>query len=312
MNQIYLAPMEGLADYTLRQILSETSPFDMLVSEFVRVVDLVHPARVFRRNCPELMNGSRTESGTPVRIQLLGNNPKIMALNAKKAIELGSSGIDLNFGCPSKTVNKSCGGAVLLKTPEVMYEVAAAVRDAIAPEHRVTAKMRLGFDDDSNAEVIAQHLDRAGVDTITVHARTKKQGYKPPVYWQRINDVRQAVRCNVVANGDIWTPEDYDHCRTISGCSDVMIGRGAVRNPLLVAQIRNRGLAPLSSQALLALLEQMIDKLLSGDMPERYIAGRIKQWLTHMVQHQSELQPLYDQIKVLRTYQDIVPLIHQP
>lgn len=309
MSMIYLAPMEGLADYTLRQILSETSQFDMLVSEFVRVVDLVHPARVFRRNSPELLNQSFTENGTPVRIQLLGNNPEIMARNAKKAIALGSHGVDLNFGCPSKTVNKSCGGAVLLKTPEVMYEVAATVRDRVAPEHKVTAKMRLGFDDDSNAEVIAQHLDRAGVNTITVHARTKKQGYKPPVYWQRINDIRNAVSCNVVANGDIWTPEDYDNCRRISGCEDVMIGRGAVRNPLLVAQIRDRSLKSLTDSELLTLLNRMIEQLLGNDMPKRYIAGRIKQWLTHMVQHQDTLIPLYEQIKPLRDYQDIRQLI---
>ncbi|WP_158584018.1 tRNA dihydrouridine synthase [Salinibius halmophilus] len=306
---IYLAPMEGLADYTLRQILSETSQFDMLVSEFVRVVDLVLPAKVFRRNCPELFNQARTENGTPVRIQLLGNHPEIMARNAKKAISLGSQGIDLNFGCPSKTVNKSCGGAVLLKTPEVMYEVAARVRDTVDPQHKVTAKMRLGFDDDQNAEVIAQHLDRAGVDTITVHARTKTQGYKPPVYWQRINDVRKSVNCNVVANGDIWTPEDYDNCRQLSGCSDVMIGRGAVRNPLLVNQIRDRSTSNLSNEQLLALLQKMIDRLLANQMPERYIAGRIKQWLSHMVQHQSTLEPLYSQIKPLRHYQDIQRLI---
>lgn len=309
MSQIYLAPMEGLADYTLRQILSGTSQFDMLVSEFVRVVDLVHPARVFRRNSPELLNGAYTENGTPVRIQLLGNHPEVMARNAQKAIALGSHGVDLNFGCPSKTVNKSRGGAVLLKTPEVMYEVAARVRDCVAPEHKVTAKMRLGFDDDSNAEVIAQHLDRAGVDTITVHARTKTQGYKPPVYWQRIHDIKKVVRCNVVANGDIWTPEDYDNCRRISGCDDVMIGRGVVRNPLLVAQIRNRELTNLTDQALLDLLNQMIERLLSGDIPHRYIAGRIKQWLTHMVQHQSTLMPLYEQVKPLRDYHQIRQLI---
>jgi tRNA-dihydrouridine synthase C len=147
--RIVLAPMEGLADVHLRRLLTAQGGFDWVVSEFVRVVDSIYPDRVFYNTCPELQNGGRTSCGTPVRVQLLGNDLEAMAENAKRAISLGSHGIDINFGCPSKTVNRRQGGAVLLKDPDNLYRVVKAVRDALPASVVVSAKMRLGFDDTS-------------------------------------------------------------------------------------------------------------------------------------------------------------------
>lgn len=124
--QVILGPMEGVLDHLMRELLTEINDYDFCVTEFVRVVDQLLPPHVFHRICPELLNNSKTKSGTPIRLQLLGQEPNWMAENAARAIELGSDGIDLNFGCPAKAVNKSRGGAALLKEPELIYQVVKA------------------------------------------------------------------------------------------------------------------------------------------------------------------------------------------
>ena len=157
--KIVLAPMEGVVDHLMREMLTQIGGYDLCITEFVRVVDQKLPARVFTRLCPELLQGGKTRAGTPVRVQLLGQEPHWLAENAARAVELGSPGVDLNFGCPAKAVNKSRGGAVLLKETETLYRIVKAVRDAVPAQFPVSAKIRLGYDDTSlaldNAKAIA-------------------------------------------------------------------------------------------------------------------------------------------------------------
>eukprot|EP00764_Aduncisulcus_paluster_P005168 gnl/Carplike_NY0171/18647_a29223_74.p1 GENE.gnl/Carplike_NY0171/18647_a29223_74~~gnl/Carplike_NY0171/18647_a29223_74.p1 ORF type:complete len:185 (+),score=10.99 gnl/Carplike_NY0171/18647_a29223_74:88-642(+) len=178
--------MEGVVDYTMRDLLTQVGGIDQCVTEFVRVSDRVLPAKVFRRLCPELLNGGKTPAGVPVILQLLGSDPTVLAGNARKAAKLGALGIDLNFGCPAKTVNKSKGGAVLLDTPELIHEIVKAVRIAVPEGTPVTAKMRLGNKDKSLAFDNAQAIAEAKADGLTVHARTKLEGYRPPAHWEWI------------------------------------------------------------------------------------------------------------------------------
>lgn len=159
-------------------------------------------------------------------LQLLGSDPKQMGLHGARAVELGATQVDINFGCPAKTVNKHKGGCVLMREPELMYEIAAAVRRAVPDAIPVTAKMRLGYDDRSMGVACGQALEAAGAAEIVIHARSKVDGYKPPAYWEEISKVRNAVATPVIANGEIWTVDDYWRCREVSGCDDVMIGRG--------------------------------------------------------------------------------------
>ena len=112
---IYLAPMEGTLDSAMRAVLCPVGGYNMAFTEFVRITNHLLSDEVFFRYCPELKCNVHTADGTPVAIQLLGDNPTIMAENAFKAVELGATHIDVNFGCPSKTVNNSGGGAELLK-----------------------------------------------------------------------------------------------------------------------------------------------------------------------------------------------------
>ncbi|MFG1497098.1 tRNA-dihydrouridine synthase [Saccharospirillum sp. HFRX-1] len=295
--RLILAPMEGLADHFLRRLITAQGGFDWVVSEFVRVVDRPLPDSVFHRVCPELLNNGQTASGTPVRVQLLGNHLDAMAANAQKAIELGSFGIDLNFGCPSKTVNRSQGGAILLREPETLHRVVQAVRQALPAEVVVSAKMRLGYDDASLMVENAQAIESAGATELTVHARTKAQGYAPPAHWDQLAKLAEHIRLPLIANGDIWTPEDYRRCVSIVGTGDVMLGRGAIRNPDLAARIRNTAATDKTSWSHLAPLITQFWGEVRQVMPERYCAGRLKQWLNHLRQVHPEAEQLWQGVR---------------
>lgn len=180
--RLILAPMEGVMDHTMRDLLTRVGGYERCVTEFVRVVDRQLPTRVFYRACPELHTGGKTPAGTPVYVQLLGGDPVYMALNAQVLERLGAPGIDINFGCPSKTVNNSDGGSVLLREPQRVHDIVQAVRAAVSPQIPVTAKIRLGFKDSSLFKDIALGVEAAGATELCIHARTKQHGYLPPTY----------------------------------------------------------------------------------------------------------------------------------
>jgi len=128
---LLLAPMEGLLDHLLRDTLTRAGGVDRCVSEFIRVTGTLLPERAFLRVVPELANGGRTAAGVPVRAQLLGSDPVCLAENAARLAGLGPAGIDLNFGCPAKVVNRHGGGAALLQDPELLMRIVGAVRRAV-------------------------------------------------------------------------------------------------------------------------------------------------------------------------------------
>jgi tRNA-dihydrouridine synthase C len=300
-NKLLLAPMEGLLDCVLRDILTRVGGVDSCVSEFIRVTGTLLPKRAFIRVMPELLNGGKTLSGTPVMGQLLGSDPHCLAENAAQLADLGAVGIDLNFGCPAKVVNRHGGGAMLLENPELLEKIVSAVRRAVPLQTPVCAKMRLGFNDDSRAEECAQALEQGGASQIVVHGRTRAQGYKPPAYWERIGDVRSAVKIPVIANGEIWTLEDAIRCRALSGCPDLMLGRGIVSNPNLAWAIkRHDGLTvPLVNwQSIAPLLEQFW-KLVIPRVAPRHRAGRLKQWLNMLRRSYPEAQTMYDHLRIV-------------
>ncbi len=119
--KLFLAPMEGVTDFVMRDLLTRLGGIDQCVTEFLRVTDTLYPEKVFFENCPELKMGSRTRAGTSVFVQLLGGKADPLAQNALRAVELGALGIDLNFGCPAKTVNRHDGGASLLKSSNRIF-----------------------------------------------------------------------------------------------------------------------------------------------------------------------------------------------
>lgn len=307
--QVMLAPMEGVVDHLMREMLTEIGGFDLCVTEFVRVVDQKLPAKTFYRMCPELHNGGKTRSGVPVRVQLLGQHPQWLAENALVAVELGSPGVDLNFGCPAKTVNKSKGGAVLLKETETLYNIVKTVRDAVPVQFPVTAKIRLGFEDKSLALDNARAIDEAGASSLVVHARTKTEGYRPPAYWDWVARIKQQVSLPVIANGEVWSAEDAQRCRLESACDDIMIGRGALALPNL-AQCIKQGLAPMSWPELASLLIKYSGYEIYGDKG-RYYPNRIKQWCGYLKRQYPQAELLFNDIRRLTKADDIVAVLNR-
>lgn len=307
--KIVLAPMEGVVDHLMRDMLTRIGGFDLCITEFIRVVDQKLPKRVFTRLCPELLNGGKTPAGTPVRVQLLGQEPNWLAENAVRAVELGSPGVDLNFGCPAKTVNKSRGGAVLLKETEQLYRIVKAVRDAVPASFPVSAKIRLGYDDTSLTLDNAAAIANAGASLLTVHARTKSDGYRPPAYWPWIAKIKQHVSIPLIANGEIWSAADAALCREQSQCNDIMLGRGALALPNL-AQTISTGAAVMPWPKVLQLLMHYSEFEISGDKGQ-YYANRIKQWFSYLKLQYPEANALFSQLRVLRKSADILATLQQ-
>lgn len=300
--------MEGLLDFVLRDILTRVGGVEKCVSEFIRVTNTLLPEKALLRTVPELAAGARTLAGVPVWPQLLGSDAVCLADNAARLAEMGAPGVDLNFGCPAKVVNRHGGGATLLREPEVLLGIVAAVRAAVPAHLPVTAKMRLGYDDDSLAVDCAHALEAGGAAEIVVHARTKAQGYRPPAYWGRVADVRAAVRVPVVVNGEIWSVEDAQAAVAQSGCNTLMLGRGIVARPALARSILHAmgsvegSIAQPGSDwswADMGPLMHAFWQVASTRLEQKQQAGRVKQWLNLLRRHYPQAQTAFDEMRTL-------------
>lgn len=346
MIKLYLAPMEGVTDFVMRDLLTSqfsrtdqpqgkpskkdlqttqsmdlsTAQFaqsaqsiDQCTTEFLRVTSRLHPFSVFYKNCPELLTNSRTLAGTPVFVQLLGGQAGPMAENAVRAAELGALGIDLNFGCPAKTVNRHDGGASLLKSPERIFNIVSEVRKSVPSHIPVTVKMRLGFEDTSLCSDNALAAQDGGGQRLTVHCRTKTQGYRPPAQWEWIPQLQEQLNIPVVANGDIASLEDFKKCQQITGVHEYMIGRGALSQPQIFQQIKI-----FSSTASPALQESTSTLRTWNELKpllpvffrasEKYInihfaTSRTKQWMKMLCVKNPEALDVFNQIKALKTHE---------
>lgn len=326
--RLLLAPMEGLLDFVLRDVLTRVPGVDRCVSEFIRISGTLLPERVFLRYMPELAYGSRTPSGVPVRAQLLGSDPVCVSENAARLAALGPEGIDLNFGCPARTVNRHGGGASMLREPESIAALVRAVRRAVPAHLPVSAKMRLGYDDTGLMRECAQAMAESGACEIVVHARTKADGYRPPAYWHLIAYIREAIPgVPVVANGEIWTVADALRCQRESGCTDLMLGRGMVAHPGLALALRQTwactamapglpqplpaaGLEPLPWAQLLPHMRHFWH-LVCRDLTAPQRPGRLKQWLNLLRRHYPQAQTAYEAVRILTRESDITCWLEQ-
>lgn len=315
---IVLAPMDGVTDALMRRILTRRMDFSYSVTEFIRVSQAVIPAHVFKKDVPELNQASCTDSGTPVGVQLLGGDPERLAHSARVAVQVGAKVIDLNFGCPAPTVNRHDGGATLLRFPERIEAIVRCVRSAIPQSIPVSAKLRLGWDDPS---AIFENVERAvkgGAAWITIHGRTKMQGYTPPAYWRPIGEVRRALDVPVVANGEIWSLDDLKRCQDQTGCVHFMLGRGALADPNLVnaaARCLGIGSADRGSNSLagdiqwLSLIEELISESRLANESDRRTLSRVKQWLNYA--HHRGAISWFDSVKRAQDTEELRSLIHR-
>jgi len=308
--RIVLAPLEGVMDHSVRDLLTNLGGYDLCVTEFLRVSNhQLLPPRTFYQLAPELENKGLTPCGVPTRIQLLGSQPDTLAMNAQRAIELGSHGVDLNLGCPAKTVNKSKGGATLLKEPELISEAVTAMRGAVPLDKILSVKIRLGWDDPNCVHEIVDAIVQAGADEITIHARTKEDGYKAEaIKWHYIAEVKQKMleqgkSFSIIANGEIWNKEDAIACRKVSGCDDIMIGRGALATPNLAAIVADISEKMSWLDVVVMILDYRKVQVI-GSKGHHY-SSRVKQWLTQMRQSYPEANELFTPIRKIKQSDDM-------
>lgn len=221
-NRVALAPMSGVTDLPFRQLASEFGA-GFVVTEMVASRELVG-------NTAESWSRLRNAGIEPHIVQLAGRDPVHMAEGARIAEANGASAIDINMGCPAKKVIGGLSGSALMREPELALAIIDAVVRAVSVP--VTVKMRLGWDETSiNAPLLAREAESRGVQMITIHGRTRMQFYEGRADWDRIADVRDAIRIPLVANGDVETADDINGILRRSGADAVMIGRGAQGRP---------------------------------------------------------------------------------
>ena len=311
--QLILAPMQGLVDDVMRDLLTRIGGFDECVSEFVRITHTVHSRATWLKYVPEIAHANRTPAGTPCTVQLLGSDAENMAVNALEAVRFGADKIDLNFGCPAPTVNKHKGGAVLLKEPDLIYHIVHTLRQHLPQHIPLTAKMRLGYEDKSLALECASAIENGGACALTVHARTKVEGYEPPAHWEWVRKIRDAVNIPVTANGDVFSLQDYLDIKTVSGCDSVMLGRGAVIRPDLARQIKqyengetvkDTDFAEVSSW-----IVQFFNLCLDKEANNKYPVARLKQWLGMMKKEFEQAQVLFDRIRAVKEADEVKQIL---
>ena len=233
-NQVVMAPMAGVSNPTYMSIC-ETMGVGFAITELISSEAIVRA----NKKTFEMLDGI-DKLNIPVAIQIFGSNPKTMAKSAKILVDKYKVKIiDINMGCPVlKVAIKNGAGSALMKNPEKVREIVSGVVSAV--DVPVTVKIRSGWDKDSiNAVEIAKIVEEAGASAISVHARTRTQGYSGNADWSIIKDVVESVNIPVIGNGDIRSPYDAKKMLDETGCTAIMIGRALIGNPWIIKDTVN-------------------------------------------------------------------------
>ena len=265
-----LAPMEGVTEPCFRDLVLEANPPSALggaFTEFVRIAARPAPERVLREHLGE----RRFEA--PVGVQLMGADLRALAETARTAEELGVPLVDLNFGCPSKGALRGCAGSALLDDPDGLERVVRACVDAV--EHTpVTAKIRAGGEDDALLEELARAAEAGGAALLTVHCRTRREGYADTADWGRLARAVAAVGIPVCGNGGVERHADLERLRAETGCDYAMVGRAALGDPWVFSG------REVSAREAASFLARYADRLFTAGRGHR-AAGRVKQLLRY-------------------------------
>lgn len=228
---LQLAPMEGVGDRAFRKAIAAIGGFDEATREFLRVPKNAHVKSLAKVYDPHELGD------IPMAAQLMGSDLDLMAEMAHELEVMGAPRIDINCGCPSNTVTGRGAGSSLLKEPDFLCEVATSVVKAVSIP--VTVKLRSGFDDTSLFDENMLAAQSSGAAYITLHPRTKLEGYRPPARWELIARAKELLKIPVVGSGDILNIQDALNMLAQTGCDALMIGRGALINPFIFHEIRS-------------------------------------------------------------------------
>ena len=227
--RVLQSPLAGVSDRIFRSLVRRWAPDALLFTEMVNATSLELGHGLIK------VEELASEPG-PIGVQLFDHRPAAMADAARRAEAAGAYLIDINMGCPVKKIARKGGGSGLIRDPELAARIVEAVAAAVTIP--VTVKTRLGWcGSDADPVSWCQQLEGAGAQLLTLHGRTREQGFKGQADWQAIGAVKRALRIPVIANGDINSPDDALRCLDITGADGVMVGRGTMGCPWLVGQI---------------------------------------------------------------------------
>ncbi len=263
-----LAPMEGVTEPCFRDAVLERHDPRTLGGAFTEYV------RVSRWPIPEEKLAAHLgpcRFGQPVGLQMMGSHTDALAATADAAIRAGAPLVDINFGCPAHGAFVDCSGSALLDYPERVEEIVRACVAAAAGRVPVTAKMRSGVRDDSRLEEVARAAEAGGASMITVHCRTRDEGYQDCADWKRVARTVAAVRVPVCGNGSVRRHADLERMRSETGCAYVMVGRAALGDPWIFS-----GREVTAAEAARFLLDYAERLRVRRNRDARFVAGRIK------------------------------------
>ncbi len=230
-----LAPMDGYSDWPFRSLCRSLGSA-MSYTEFIKAEYLIHS---FRRVRAKL---AYEENERPVVFQIYGDDPGVLLEAALIAQDSGPDIIDINMGCPAKSVAHRGCGVGLMRAPQKVGQIFATLTARLRVP--VTGKMRLGWDDCLSYKEIAKVAEENGAALIAVHGRTKQQGYGGQADWNAIAEVKSLVKIPVIGNGDVRRVEDIQKMKALTGCDAVMIGRGAIANPWIFSRLDREQVSP--------------------------------------------------------------------
>lgn len=228
-SRVLQSPLSGVTDKVFRRLVRRFAPASMMYTEMVHAAGVCHV-----HTLPKIMEVDPDEH--PISIQLFDCRPDFLADAARRAVDEGADTIDLNMGCPVNKITRKGGGSSLLKDPDMAVKITQTVVNAV--DIPVSVKTRIGWDDDHiNAIDFARRLEDTGIQMITMHGRTRAQGYNGPARWDWIRRVKAALSIPVIANGDINSVELAVRCLQETGADGVMCSRGTLGYPFLVGEI---------------------------------------------------------------------------
>ena len=228
-SRVLQSPLSGVTDLVFRRLVRRYAPQSMIYTEMVSAKEIYHLPEL-----PKIMEIDPNEQ--PISIQLFDCRPDFMAEAAQKAVAEGAQTIDINMGCPVNKITKKGGGSSLLRQPEVAEAIVKTVVEAV--DVPVTVKTRIGWNDaEINIIDFASRMENAGAKMLTLHARTRAQGYNGQARWEWIKKVKETLAIPVIANGDIFSTEAAIKCLEQTGADGVMCSRGSLGYPFLVGEI---------------------------------------------------------------------------
>ncbi|GAB4379372.1 MAG: tRNA dihydrouridine synthase DusB [Elainellaceae cyanobacterium] len=228
-SRVLQSPLSGVTDLVFRRLVRQYAPDSMMYTEMVHASGLCHVKQL-----PKIMEIDPNER--PISIQLFDCRPDFLAEAAQKAVDEGADSIDINMGCPVNKITRKGGGSSLLRQPNIAAEIVRTVASAVNVP--VTVKTRIGWSDaEINAVEFAQRMEEAGAQMLTLHGRTRAQGYNGEARWEWIAKVKAALSIPVIANGDIVSVEAAVRCLEMTEADGVMCSRGTLGYPFLVGEI---------------------------------------------------------------------------